>query len=229
MPRAQQMPRTRRIRRLQLANRVVALSLVAVGAVVVRATAGEQWWWPVVGFAAFVVVVGAAAGWVGRRLSARQSGALAADRAELSVTERGLPFGVVGSGGDLLLPTKTGTVVLAVVVTILLLAVGGAALFAGDPFAVGLGIVFILAGLWCAALTWWIRGTRIRLTKEGIESTMGPRRFHPWLEVADLKVDRAIIIVKAAGARRPRVWIRCGLLEVSVPDCVAMIHRQRGW
>jgi hypothetical protein len=86
-----------------------------------------------------------------------------------------------------------------------------------------------LTGVWTAVLAFWITGTRIRLTRDGAESRMGPRRFYAWLEVPQLKVDRQIVILKAAGARRPRLWIRAGLLEASVSDCVAMIRRQRGW
>ena len=81
-----------------------------------------------------------------------------------------------------------------------------------------------------ATLCVLIAGTRYRLTREGIESTMrlSPQRYR-WLEVPQIDTDRQIVVLRAAGARSPRVWIRVGVLEVSLADCLAMIHRQRGW
>lgn len=230
MPRASRMRRTRRLLRLRWTAHVVVLVLLSFGATTAAGLAGPQWWWALLGFVAYAAGLVAAASWVSKRLAARQPGALAADRAELSAEERALPYGVVQEGNDLLLPTKTSVVVLCAVLTLLLLGLGVALLLPmDDPAMTVLGALALLFGAWLAVLTWWVRGTRIRLTPEGIESTMGPRRFHTWIEIPEIKVDRAIVIVKAAGVPRPRIWIRCGLLEVSVADAVAMIRKVRAW
>jgi hypothetical protein len=229
MPRASRMPRTRRLVRLHRVTQVVLLALLSVGVAVTKGIAGPQWWWPLLLLVAFAIGLIAVAAGVSKYVSARRPAAWAADRAELSAEERLLPYGVVQEGSDLLLPTKTGMVVLTATVTLVLLGLGVVMLALDDPAATALGVFLLLLGAWLATLTWWIRGTRVRITPEGIESTMGPRRFHTWIEVPEIKVDRAIVVVKAAGAPRPRIWIRCGLLEVSVVDTIWAIRKQRAW
>src|SRR5690606_29591189 len=72
-----------------------------------------------------------------------------------------------------------------------------------------------LAG-YLGVIAWWVTGTRIRLTADGVETRMGPRRSYRWLDVPDLKVEHTnIVVLRAAGAPRPRVWLRTGVLEVA--------------
>lgn len=230
MPRARQMPRTRRLRRLDVANYTCALILITVAGAVVRGTAGAQWWWGIAGLVVFLVLVVAGATWIHKRLRARQPAAYAADLAALSPEERALPYGVVaGSDGELLLPSKVSVAVIVWVLAVGLVAGGVAALLVDDSAARFAGAVLVLVGAWTGLLAYWVTGTRIRITPQGVETRMGPRRFSAWIDVPEIKTDRQIVILKAAGARRPRVWIRVGVLEVGVADCVAMIRRQRGW
>lgn len=229
MPRARQMPRTRAVRALRTFVYFLGIVVVSAGAAVVRA-AEDDW---LIALAVFVAVIAAfiaLARLVLNRIDALAVAAYSKDWAGLTVEERSLPFGVVaGADGDLLLPSKIGMVIFAWVLAAGVTALGVGLVLVDDATARAVGGVIALMGGWTALAAFWITGTRIRLTRDGIENRVGPRRFHRWLDVPELKVDRNIVIVKAAGRSRPRVWIRAGVLEASVADCVAMIRRQRGW
>lgn len=228
MPRARQLPRTRALLVLRRLVWFVALVLLTIGGIAIPA-AGGDWWIALLVFAGVMTLVIWVAGLVVKQIDKRIPSALTKDQLALPLRDRLLPYGVVEDDGAMLLPTKLGIVVLSYAFTLALLAAAVAAIVEGDPAGRVVGIVMALFGLWMVLICYWITGCRIRLTTDGVESRMGPRRFYEWLEVPELKVDRAIVILKAAGAKRPRVWIRAGLLEVSVADCVAMIRRQRGW
>ncbi|WP_420112063.1 hypothetical protein [Pseudactinotalea sp.] len=229
MPRASQMPRTRRLRTLRTAVYFTGIALVAAGGAVARAVPAP-WYLAIAGFVAFGAVLLVALRPLVRMLDRRVPTARSRDLAALTPEERALPFGVIaGADGELLLPTKISLTVLAWVLAAGLVGGGVAMLLVDDAAARTIGTVTAAFGAWTGVLAAWVTGTRIRLTDEGIESRMGPRRFYRWLEIPDLKVDRQIVILRAAGAPRPRVWIRVGTMEVSVADCVAMIRKVRGW
>lgn len=229
MPRASQMPRTRRLRTLRMAAYVTGIALIAAGGAIARAVPAP-WYLAIGGYVVFVVLLVVALKPLVRLLDRRVPSARSRDLAALAPEQRALPFGVIaGADGELLLPTKLSLTVLAWVLAAGLVGGGVAMLLVEDPAARTIGAVTTAFGAWTGVIAAWVSGTKIRLTAAGIESRMGPRQFHRWLEVPDLKVDRQIVILRAAGARRPRVWIRVGTLEVGVADCVAMIRRQRGW
>jgi len=231
MPRASQMPRTRAVRAARTLVWFAVIVVVALGSALVRAS-GDQW---LLGLAMFAAI-GAVALVVSRlllrvldRLAARAN---AADLQALPLRDRVLPFGVVArDDGALALPTKIGLVVLTVVFAVGLLALGVLLLsFEGGVPAVVAGILVLALGLWLLVVAGCLVGSRITLTREGVRSTMRLRPLqYEWLEVPDLVERNQLIILKAAGQRSPRVWIRAGALEASYSDTLAMIRRQRGW
>ena len=230
MPRARQMPRTRWLRAAQTSTWLLVMFVVTLGGAAVKG-AGEDWWLALLAYIPVAAGVVALASWVSDRVDRAVAIAIGRDQADLPIEDRSLPFGVVeGADGTLLLPTKTSTTVLVAVVAAIVILAGAAIVLVDEMAARIVGALIILLGLWLATLCVLIAGTRYRLTREGIESTMrlSPQRYR-WLEVPQIDTDRQIVVLRAAGARSPRVWIRVGVLEVSLADCLAMIHRQRGW
>lgn len=230
MARARQYPRTRRLQALRSVLYVTALSLVAIGGAVVRAS-GREWPVALVVFLVFAGLVVAIAGRLSNGLTRAMPAAAAADLAELPDDAGRLPYGVVaGAQGELLLPTRVSFSVMAWTVAAVCVLAGVAMVVAvDDPTAVVLGLFIAALGAWVGVLAYWVTGTKIRLTPEGIESRMRPRVFYRWLEVPELTTNRGLIILRAAGARKPQVWVRVGALEVSFEDCLALIRRTRGW
>lgn len=231
MARARQYPRTRRLQALRAALYVTALSLVGVAGVVVRGS-GRDWPAALVVFIVFSGLVVAVASRLLNAISRATAEAAAADRAALPPDDVRLPYGVVAGAedGELLLPTKVGVSVLAWTGAATCLFGGVAMVLAvDDPTAVVLGVLLAGLGAWIGVLAYWVTGTKIRISREGIESRMRPRVFYRWLEVPELTTNRGLIILKAAGSRTPRVWVRVGALEVSFDDCLALIRRTRGW
>lgn len=223
------MPRTRAIRALRTTVYFGTLALTT-GTMAMVPAAGDQWW--LAFLVAAVVLTGLVllARLLLRRLDKAALAALAKDWAGLTAEQRALPFGVVaGKDGALLLPTKLGMVIVAWLAAVGLVALGVGLVFVDDPAAKVAGAVIAALGCWTGVLAWWITGTKITLTRDGIETRVGPRRSYRWIDVPELKGDGQTVILKAAGKKRPRVWLRAGLLEASAPDLVAMIRRQRGW
>lgn len=230
MPRARRMPRTRALRALRGAIPPVVLGVVTGGQVVVVA-AGRAW------FVALLVLVAAGAGLVAlagraaRAIDERRLRALGRDWEGLTVEERSLPYGVVrDEDGALLLPTKISVTVAMWLVTAVMLALAIMVVLAGEPAALAVGAVLLGLAGYLGVIAWWVTGTRIRLTADGVETRMGPRRSYRWLDVPDLKVEHTnIVVLRAAGAPRPRVWLRTGVLEVATGDCVWLVRELRGW
>ena len=105
------------------------------------------------------------------------------------------------------------------------------ALMSADPVGVVVGVALGVLAAWMVARVHAVSSAPgSRLTPEGIESAMPiPTQRYGWIEVPDLQTRGNIVVLKAAGRSRPRVWIRCGLLEVATDDCVGLIRRRRGW
>ncbi len=132
--------------------------------------------------------------------------------------------------GALLLPTKISVTVAMWLVTAVMLALAIMVVLAGEPAALAVGAVLLGLAGYLGVIAWWVTGTRIRLTADGVETRMGPRRSYRWLDVPDLKVEHTnIVVLRAAGAPRPRVWLRTGVLEVATGDCVWLVRELRGW
>jgi hypothetical protein len=71
----------------------------------------------------------------------------------------------------------------------------------------------LLALLALGALAVGVARVGVLLTPDGIEAGMATRRFYRWIEVPEMKIDRTIVVLKSASARRPRVWIRAAMLQ----------------
>ncbi len=232
MPRAARMVRTRALLAVRTAMWLTGLAIVSGSAAAVR-SAGDDWWIALLVWVAAVAGLTALLTVIDRRtVRPALDRARRRDRADLTADERSLPYGVVaGPDGSLLLPTKTSIVVMVAIVLVITLGLALVLLLGSDdPVEHGLGWVFLAVSVLVAALGACLPGTRYRLTTEGIESSM---RLLPtsrtWIEVPEIRIDRQVVVLKAAGARTPRVWVRVGALEVSMDDCLAMIRRQRGW
>lgn len=229
MPRASQMPRTRALLVLRRLVWLGAVVLVAMMGPIVGA-AGDDWWLALLALLALGALIIWVTGALIRQIDKRYLAADVKDRAALPSSDRVLPYGVVSDGDrGLRLPPKRSMVVLIGSLAAGFVALGVAMTReAGGDIRVA-GSFIVLLGLALGALAVGVTRVGILLTPDGIEAGMARRRFYRWIDVPEMKIDRNIVVLKSASARRPRVWIRTAMLQASLADCVGMIRRQRDW